>query len=314
MRAFIVPEFGQPGAVGERPAPEAGDGQILVRVKVAGVNAMDPFVRAGFMKDFMEHRLPLTLGRDYAGTVAAVGPGVTAFAIGDEVFGSVNKPYQGEGSFAEFVTAGASDAALRPDALSPEQAATLPVAGGTALAALDALGLDKGETVAIIGAGGGAGSFATRLAAERGLHVIAVTKGENADYVRGLGADEVVDYQAGDVAEQLLAAHPDGVAGVIDLFHDAQGAAELAAAVRPGGRIAGAAAMGIEQVLADGPVTGIGIAAAVDRAAELGQLAAVGRLEVATEVLPLDRAAEALDRQMTKQVRGKQVLRIAEEA
>ena len=92
MRAFIVNQFGEAGSVGERPKPEAGDGQLLVRVRAAGVNAFDPVVRAGFLKDFMEHRFPLTPGLDYAGTVEALGPGVSGFAVGDEVFGAVGKP------------------------------------------------------------------------------------------------------------------------------------------------------------------------------------------------------------------------------
>jgi NADPH:quinone reductase-like Zn-dependent oxidoreductase len=97
MRAFMVEQFGDAGSVGERPKPDAGDGQLLVRVRAAGVNAFDPVVRAGFLKDFMEHRFPLTPGLDYAGTVEALGPGVAGFAVGDEVFGAVGKPYQGEG-------------------------------------------------------------------------------------------------------------------------------------------------------------------------------------------------------------------------
>jgi NADPH2:quinone reductase len=119
MRAFIVPQFGDVGAVGERAKPEAGEGQLLVRVRAAGVNAMDPIIRAGFAKDFMEHRLPLTLGLDYAGTVEAVGPGVEGFAPGDEVFGAVGKPFFGEGTFAEYVTVSAALAARRPQNLSP---------------------------------------------------------------------------------------------------------------------------------------------------------------------------------------------------
>src|SRR5262245_162616 len=84
MRAYIVPEFGAPGTVGERPTPEPSEGQLLVRIAAAGVNAMDPIFATGIYKDYMEHRLPLTPGSDYAGTVEAVGPGVTGFQAGDE--------------------------------------------------------------------------------------------------------------------------------------------------------------------------------------------------------------------------------------
>jgi NADPH:quinone reductase-like Zn-dependent oxidoreductase len=314
MRAFIVPEFGQSGSIDQQPVPQPAEGQVLVRVRAAGVNAADVMVRAGYLKDYMEHRFPLIPGRDFAGTIEAVGPGVTEFAPGDEVFGTTDKPYQGEGSFAEYATAFAQNIARRPEGLSVEQAAALPVAGGTALAALDALGANEGDTIAVVGAAGGVGSFVTGLAAARGLKVVAVTKAANAEYVRGLGATDVVDYTAGDVVSQLQEKHPEGLAGVIDLFNDAQGAAALAAIVRPGGRVVSTIAMGIDQVLADQPVTGQLVQAAVDRAAELAEMAAAGRIRAEVEVVPLERAADALDRQMGKQVRGKQVLAIATDA
>ena len=101
MRALFYPDFGVDGVVGDRPTPEAGEGQVLVKVKAAAINAMDPILASGAFKDFMEHRLPLTPGSDYAGTVVAVGPGVSGIAIGDEVFGDVGKMYAGEGSLAE---------------------------------------------------------------------------------------------------------------------------------------------------------------------------------------------------------------------
>ncbi len=310
MRAFMIPEFGDPGTVSERTVPTPGDGQVLVKVRVAGVNAMDPVFRAGYARDWMEHRFPLTPGLDYAGTVAAVGPGVDSVAVGDEVFGAVGKRVAGEGSFAEYVTATAAVAARRPAGLPAGQAAALPTAGGTALAAVDALDASAGDTIAIIGAAGGVGGFATQLAAGRGLRVVGVTRAEHADYVRGLGAAEVVDYTAGDTLEQLRALAPEGLAGIIDAFHDTAGAAALAAAVRDGGTMVSPIAMGLDQALAGGSVSGRVVAAAVGRAGELGDLAASGAINVAIEVMPLERAAQALDRQASRGVRGKLVLAV----
>jgi NADPH2:quinone reductase len=310
MRAFIVPQYGETGAVGERAKPEPAEGQLLVRVRAAGVNAMDPIIRGGFAKDFMEHRLPLTLGLDYAGTVEAVGPGVGGFVPGDEVFGAVGKPYFGEGSFAEYVTVTAALAARRPPNLAPERAAALPTAGGTALAAVDALQAEPGDTIAVVGAAGGVGGYATQLAALRGLRVIAVTRAEHGDYVRALGASDAVDYTAGDLTEQLRAKVPDGLAGIIDVFHDAKGLLALVPAVRPGGRIGTPAAMGVEEAFAGQPVSAQPVRAAVDRVAELGELAAAGRLTVDVEVLPLEEAAQAVHRQSTRGNRGKLVLSI----
>ena len=310
MRAFIVPQFGATGAIGERAKPEPGEGQLLIRVRAAGVNAMDPIIRAGFAKDFMEHRLPLTLGLDYAGTVEAVGRGVEGFAPGDEVFGAVGKPFFGEGTFAEYVTATAALAARRPTNLPAERAAALPTAGGTALAAVDALAAQPGDTAAVVGAAGGVGGYATQLAALRGLRVIAVTRAEHADYVRSLGAADVVDYSTGDLTGQLRAKAPDGLAGIIDVFHDAQGLLALVPAVRPGGRIASPSAQGAEQAFAGQPATFHAVRAALDRVAELGELAAAGKLTVDVEVLPLEQAAEAVHRQSTRGNRGKLVLAI----
>jgi NADPH:quinone reductase len=310
MRAFLVREFGEAGSVGEKPMPEPGDGQLLVRVRAAGVNAFDAIVRAGFARDFMEHRFPLTLGNDYAGTVAAIGPGVDGFGLGDEIFGTVGKPYIGEGSYAEYVTVAAGLAARRPAGLSPEAAAVLPTAGATALAAVDALGGRPHDTVAVFGAAGGVGGFATQLAADRGLDVIAVTRPEHAEYVRSLGARDVVDYTAGDVIGQLRSRAPDGLTGIIDVFHDAQGLLDLVPAVKPGGRIVTPSATGIVEAFAGQPVTALPVRAAVDRVGELGELAASDRLSVAVEVIPLDRAAEAVHRQSMRGNRGKLVLAV----
>ncbi len=271
---------------------------------------MDPVFRGGYFKDYMEHRLPLTPGIDYAGTIEAIGPDVDGFAVGDEVFGEVGKPYAGEGSFAEYVTVAAALAASRPDGVSAEQAAALPRAGGTALAAVDALDAQPGETVAIIGAGGGVGSFVTQIAAARGLRVIAVTHSGAADYVRSLGAAEVVDRSTDGLADDLRALAPDGLDGLIDLFHDAAALAPLAALVRPGGRVVSPIAMGIDQALDGGPVSGHMVGAAPDRVGELAELAAAGALTVPVEVVPLDGTADALDRVASKQVRGKLVVQV----
>lgn len=315
MRAFIVSDFGEAGSVGERPTPEPQTGELLVRVRAAGVNAMDPVFRAGWFKEYMEHRLPLTPGLDYAGTVVEIGQGVSGFAVGDEVFGAVGKPHAGDGSFAEFATVSAAQAAKRPASLTPEQAAALPTAAGTALAAVDALGASAGDTVAIVGAGGGVGSFAVELAARRGLRVIAVTRGENEAYVRTLGAADVADYTTTDDEVELLRSKAsDGLAGVIDLFHDAAGAAPFAAVVRPGGVVVSPIATGLDQALADSPVRGVVVRAATDRAGELAELAASGQLTVPIEVLPFEQTGEAIDRQASKMVRGKLVLRIGTES
>ena len=308
MRAFIVPEFGERGEVGEKPDPVAEEGQLLVRVKAAAVNAMDPAIRAGFTKQWRDHTFPLTPGSDYAGTVEAVGPGVDAFAVGDEVFGDVGKNYFGGGSFAELVTVDATLAAKRPAELSPIHASTLPRAGGTALAAIDALDAKPGDTIAIIGAGGGVGGYATRLAVARGLRVIAASRPEAADYVRSLGAAEVLDSTADDLADQIKSLAPDGVAGIVDVYHDTEALQPLTEAVKDGGVISTPAAMGAEEAFAGQRVIAKNVRAAVDRIAELGELAAAGKLDIQVEEMPLEETAQALDQLASRGTIGKVVI------
>ena len=307
MRAYIIPEFGASGAIAERPTPEPGEGQILVRVRAASVNAFDLTVREGFMKDHMEHRFPLILGLDYAGSVAATGPGVMGFHVGDEVFGAVGKMHAGEGSFAEYVTVSAALAARRPDDLPVEVAAALPLAGGEALAEVEAADIGAADTVLIVGSGGGVGAFATQLAARHGARIIAATSADKVDEVRALGASDVVDYAA-DLQEQVRRLVPDGVAALIDHFHDAAGLVPLAELVRSGGHVVSPIAYGGEQALARLPVTFHFVPPAADRVAELGDLASHGSLRVAVETFPLARAGEALARQATRQVKGKLVV------
>ena len=152
------------------------------------------------------------------------------------------------------------------------------------------------------------GVFAVQLAARRGARVIACTSAENAAFVRGLGASEIVDYEVGDVVDQVRALAPDGVAAVVDNYHDAAGLVPYATLVRPGGAVVSPVAMGAEQSLADLPVTFHLVQAAVDRAGELGAMAARGELTVPVETYPFEQAADALDRQATRQSRGKLVL------
>lgn len=310
MRAFIISDFGQPGSVGERPRPEPGDGQILVRVAVAGVTPMDAVYGTGMFKAYMEHRLPLTPGTDYAGTIVAVGPGVEGFAIGDEVFGDVGKLHVGEGSFAEYVTAAAASATPRPPSIPVALAAVLPRSATTALEAVDALHAKAGDPVAVIGAGGGIGSFTTEFAARRGIRVIAVTRPENFDYVRELGAVDVIDYTSGDVVDELRSRYPAGLAGIVDLYHDAAGLAPFAATVRPDGWLVSPLARGAEEAIVGTAVhvhiTGI----PYERAPEVVELLAQRPTRVAIEVLPLDQASDALAREATRLVRGKLALSV----
>ena len=175
------------------------EGEVLVRVRAAGANPVEWHLVRGepFLIRLMNGlRRPKDgdVGLDVAGVIEEIGPGVTDLRPGDEVFG------HGSGSFAELTRAKASRLARKPERLSFEQAASVPVAGGTAFHALVTHGrVEAGERVLIVGAGGGVGSFAVQLAKALGAEVTAVCSGEKTDYVRALGADRVVDYTREDV-------------------------------------------------------------------------------------------------------------------
>jgi len=182
----------------ERPVP--GPSQVLVAVHAAGLNPTDwkHRTRRGFLPD-----PPFVLGYDVSGAVEAVGFGVTLFQPGDEVFGMLPYP-NGVGSHAEYVTGPARAFAAKPRTLTHVEAGALPLAGLTAWQALvDTADVRPGQRVLIHAAAGGVGHLAVQIAKARGAHVIGTASAANHDFVRGLGADEVVDYHTTDVAETV---------------------------------------------------------------------------------------------------------------
>lgn len=219
MQAYALTAFEQPPGLTRVPVPEPGPHEVRVRVTASSVNPFDAAAGAGFFRRMSEYRFPAVLGRDVAGTVEAVGAEVTAWHVGDEVWGMVKRPWIGDGTFAEYVVVPDDRyLAVRPDTLPLEQAGALGLAGVTALQCLDDLGCAPGDTILINGATGGVGSFAVQLAVAAGLRVIATARpGSETDHVRGLGADGVVDWSAGDVPAAAHALAPGGVAGVVDL-------------------------------------------------------------------------------------------------
>lgn len=176
------------------PRPTPGEGDVLIRVAATSINPFDCAVRAGYMAGYFQYVLPLILGSDVSGVVEEVGRDVTAFKPGDVVYARAGVTR--DGSYAEYVVAAESDVAAKPQSLDHIQAAALPHVTLTAWQALFELGhLEAGQTVLVHGAGGGVGHVAVQLAKGRGARVIG-TASRNADFVRQLGADEVIDYSA----------------------------------------------------------------------------------------------------------------------
>jgi NADPH:quinone reductase len=242
MRAFTLDSFDTPPGLREDlPTPEVGDGQLLVRVRASSVNPVDAFIAAGVLTGMAEHVFPVVLGRDYAGVVEQVGPAVTGYAPGDEVYGWLlhANPTVHDGSWAELIAIPqGGSVARRPASVEVAQAGAAPLAALTALAAHDALDLREGATVLVIGASGGVGSFAVQLAAHAGATVIAPGLPEDTDYLRGLGTAEVLD-RNGDSVAAVRERYPDGVDALLDLVSATPDALNAyAAVVRDGGRIA----------------------------------------------------------------------------
>ena len=235
MRALVLNEFNSTPTVQDVDVPDPGEGEVRIRVRAAALNGFDVAEVHGFFTGYFEHRFPLVLGKDFAGTVDAVGLGVTDFAEGDRVFGVVTKQYLGDGSFADYVTVPTAVGVARlPDGIDFLHGAALGLAGAAALACLDAAEPAPGRAILVAGATGGVGTQVVQLAARAGAHVIATgSSDDERDLVTRLGAAEVVDYR-GDVPSAVLATHPEGVDAVVHLAGDA---AALVPVLRVGGTL-----------------------------------------------------------------------------
>jgi NADPH:quinone reductase len=237
MRAFVFEAFSTQPALREVPAPSPGPGELLVRVQTSSFNPMDGGIVSGMMKDRVEYRFPVTLGRDFAGAVEAIGGDVEGVSVGDEVFGFIPRmhPMIHDGTWAELFLVGQTEFAHKPSSTDMASAGAVGLAAATALAGIDALELSSGETVLIVGATGGVGSFAVQLAHAAGANVIAPARPEDETYLRSLGVGELVP-RDGDVAAALLARHASGVDAVLDLVSFAPGSYD--GALKAGGRVA----------------------------------------------------------------------------
>ena len=236
MRAVTVSEYGGTPVVGEIPAPEPGAGQVLLRMRAAGMNPMDATLASGAWRP-LPATFPMVLGADGAGVVERAGEGARRFSRGDELFGQLLiAPLGSSGTYAEYVAVTEQAPLARvPDGLDPVVAASLPTAGGAGLALVASFEPLAGKTVLIVGAGGGVGSFATQFAVNAGARVIANVRAAAAGRMRGYGAAETIDHTEVSLPGALRQAHPDGIDVLVDLVSDADGFAALAAVVRPGG-------------------------------------------------------------------------------
>jgi NADPH:quinone reductase len=316
MRAFALDGFGDTGSLRELPDPTPDAGDVRVRVRAAGVNPLDWNIARGAIsprvKEAMSGRFPLVLGMDLSGVVDEVGPEVRTVAVGDEVYGLPGKPFFGSGTFADLVVVSALTIAPKPASIDHRAAAAVPMAAMTALTAMDITRPRAGESALVVRAAGGVGSFTVQMAAARGARVVAVARGVNAEYLRGLGAAEVIDYEAADPVEVVRSRYPGGVDVLIDLLGGRSGLDRLLGAVRDGARVA-CVSRPPEDVLASRGITAEVIMAEVttDRLTEVARLLDDGTLKLpAIRTFPLERAFEALLESGRGHVRGKLVLAV----
>jgi NADPH:quinone reductase-like Zn-dependent oxidoreductase len=195
MMAWRVHEFGPPDTMQleQIPRPDPGPGEVLIKVRAAGVGPWDGWIRGG--RSALPQPLPLTLGSDLSGVIEAVGPDVTDLRVGDQVYGVTNPRFIG--AYAEFAIASAAMIARKPTSVSHIEAASVPVIAVTARQGLfDQAKLAAGQTVLIHGAAGNVGAYAVQFARHAGIRTIAMAASEDLAYVRELGADTVIDYQS----------------------------------------------------------------------------------------------------------------------
>ncbi len=232
MKAVRIHSFGGPETMhlDEVPDPAAGAGEIVVDIHAASINPADWKVREGFYRDAPWLKLPHIPGRDFSGTVAALGAGVTDIKPGDAVFGVTDQGQ--EGAYAEKLAIKAAIVAPKPAGLTHAEAAAVALGALTALVSLeDTAKLKAGETILIHGGAGGVGAMAVQIAKAAGATVIATARGARRDYVAGLGADRVITYDAEDFTR---------VAPPCDVVFDTVGGAVQAqscAVLKPGGRL-----------------------------------------------------------------------------
>ncbi len=244
MKAVVVTGYGPPEqyTVGDVPAPQPGPGQIQVRIAAASINPADVRLPSGDFRDVVPLGFPHVPGNDFAGTVSEVGAGVTAYQVGDEIFGQAvpralramagaTRPSLSTGSLAEYAVFEADTPFLahRPAGLDIEQAAALPTVGLTARALMATAKVQPGETVLVVGATGGVGTAVIPLLAAAKARVIATATAADADILRALGADKTIGYAESE--------YPSDVDVAFNLTLPSDHLAGVAGAIRPGGRL-----------------------------------------------------------------------------
>lgn len=308
MKAVRIHEYGGPEVLKyeDAPRPEPGEGDVLVRVHAASVNPVDWKLRAGYMKGFLDYKMPMIPGWDLSGVVEAVAPGVTAWKKGDAVYSRPD--IRRDGSYAEYISVKASELAHKPKSLDHNHAAAIPLAALTAWQALfDAAGLQAGQRVLIHAAAGGVGTFAVQFARWKGAHVIGTASEKNHAFLKELGADELIDYNK---------ARFEDVVRDVDVVLDAMAGETRDRSwkvLKKGGILVSVLGQPSQEDAARHGVRGAGVFVQPNQAEldEIGALVDAGKVKPVIEaVLPLKDARRAHEMNQTLHTRGKIVLQV----
>ncbi len=308
MKAIRIHEFGGPEVMKyeDVPVPQPGPGEIRIKIIAAGVNPMDWKVRRGLVGSLP---LPMIMGLDVAGTVDMLGQGEVTFQPGDEVFAKV--PI-GKGGYAEYTVARSAETARKPKSIGFIESAAIPTAGLAAWQSIfDLAGLEKGQSVLIHGAAGGVGTFAVQFAKWKGAHVIGTASEKNAEFLKNIGADEVIDYK--NQRFEDLVSNMDVVLDTVggDTFERSWGV------LKPGGFLVTTVAS-----IPEGEPEKRGVHAkrvmTQSDGKELAQIAEIIDEQkikpIVTAVLPLTDARKAHEMSESRHARGKIVLRVREDS
>ncbi|MGB6976638.1 MAG: NADP-dependent oxidoreductase [Gammaproteobacteria bacterium] len=310
MKAVRIHTYGGPEVLKleSAPIPSPKAGEILVRIKAAGVNPVDWKIREGYLKDYLKHQLPLILGWDVAGVVEKLGQDVTRFAVGDAIYSrpDINK----DGAYAEFMVLNAEEAAQKPESLSFDEAAAVPLAALTAWQALfDEAKLDQGQRVLIHAGAGGVGSFAVQLAKCKNIYVIATASDQSIPLVKSLGADEVIDYRMQDFATLVRD---------VDVVLDTIGGETQTRSwqcLRPNGILVSTISQPDEKIAKQQGKQGVYMFVQPNglRLEELAQMIDVGEIKPLIDViLPLQEVVKAQERSASGHAKGKIILHVTD--
>lgn len=315
MKAMAIDAFGEVDSIKqiEVAKPQPANDEVLIKIDYAGVNPVDWKICQGAIKDLLPHHFPVVLGWDAAGTIEQLGDAVADYQVGDKVYAYCRKDTVQQGTYAEYIAVDSNAIAKVPDNITLEQASGIPLVALTAWQSLfDFADLQLGQTVVIHAGAGGVGSIAIQLAKWRGATVYATASESNHEYVKGLGADVVIDYNAQDFVDVIKQHESQGV----DVVYDTVGGDTQARSyelLKKGGALVSIVAPPAEDMAAEYDVKSgfVFVAPNTEQLQQISQLIEQGVVQpVNTESLPLEQAVVALQKNLERHVRGKLVLAV----